>query len=197
MKTTNNHLFPVPVTYVENVLNRQQVADILTFTLLQQNKTIAHPSIVGQGTSYHHTHTDYINEIASNVLSCKDLQNILSRLVMEYSEYTGILFTAFHNSWFNIQNEGSILKRHTHAGCTISGALYINVDENSSPLIFDNPNPIPYHLNQSKNSIFTDTEHTFNPQSGDVILFPSILAHHSGLQSNKTRNRTVISFNTV
>ena len=195
MKIVNNALFPVPVTFVEGVINQQQLKDIFDYTLQKNVVSTVHPSIVGNGTSFHHAHTDYIAEIASKLVSCTDLPDILKRVVEEYSDYSGLAFTAFTNSWFNIQDEGSLLKRHTHAGSVISGALYINVDEKSSPLIFDNPNPIPYHINQSKDTIFTNTEHFFNPLPGDLIIFPSILAHHSGLFPNKTKNRTVISFN--
>ena len=40
------------------------------------------------------------------------------------------------NSWFNTMNVGDELKIHKHEESIVSGAFYINVGDNSVPLIF-------------------------------------------------------------
>ena len=53
------------------------------------------------------------------------MKNIIKKIL---SEETGNKLTKIYNSWINKQAKGSILKEHTHPAAILSGALYLNVD---------------------------------------------------------------------
>jgi hypothetical protein len=77
------------------------------------------------------------------------------------------------NSWFNTMNVGDELKIHKHEESIVSGAFYINVGDNSVPLIFS-------------------TEQV-KPKNGLLVLFPSEMEHYT---EPEREQRTVMSFNT-
>ena len=101
------------------------------------------------------------------------------------------------NSWFNIQPVGSNLEQHSHPNSIASAALYINVDHNSAPLVVENPNAIAV-FNNYHNSVsqYNCQAHSFIPENGQLIIFPSWLKHGSFGNKNNTDARMVISFNT-
>ena len=85
-----------------------------------------------------------------------------------------------------------------HTRSLISAALYINVDEKSSPLFFYNPNSLThftYSLTSKTQSDFNFHHQSFQPKNGEMYIFPSWLLHGSNDEQNKTKDRTVISFN--
>lgn len=77
------------------------------------------------------------------------------------------------NSWFNTMNVGDELKIHKHEESIVSGAFYINVGDNSVPLIFSTEQV------KSKNGL--------------LVLFPSEMEHYT---EPEREQRTVMSFNT-
>jgi uncharacterized protein (TIGR02466 family) len=87
-----------------------------------------------------------------------------------------------------------------HCRSILSAALYLNVDEDSSTINFENPNPhisYAYDKNLSRNSEYLFEYYCVIPEPGDLIIFPSWLKHGSMYKENKTVNRTCISFNTI
>jgi uncharacterized protein (TIGR02466 family) len=85
-----------------------------------------------------------------------------------------------------------------HANSILSGSLYINVDNESSKLYFDNPNQFIKYFEYNYQEL---TDYNFEyfyitPKVGDLVIFPSWLTHGSNGEQNNTENRTVISFNT-
>ena len=54
--------------------------------------------------------------------------------------------------------EGNHAVRHNHWPATLSGVYYIDVEENSSPIIFEN-------------------NFSIKPKNGMLLLFPSIVNH--------------------
>jgi hypothetical protein len=76
------------------------------------------------------------------------------------------------NSWFNVTYPGGILKKHKHEESILSGAFYVKVGKESTPLLF---------------------EHTkINPRNGLLVIFPSTMLHHT---EEETEERIVVSFN--
>jgi hypothetical protein len=98
-----------------------------------------------------------------------DLKKIIQKHLNEY--YPKPL--QIINSWFNTMNVGDELKIHKHEDSIVSGAFYVNVRENSVPLIFS-------------------TEQ-IKPKNGLLVLFPSEMEHYTEPEKEQ---RTVISFNT-
>jgi hypothetical protein len=98
-----------------------------------------------------------------------DLKKIIQKHLNEYYQKPLQII----NSWFNTMNVGDELKIHKHEDSIVSGAFYVNVGENSVPLIFS-------------------TEQ-IKPKNGLLVLFPSEMEHYTEPEKEQ---RTVISFNT-
>ena len=102
-----------------------------------------------------------------------------------------------NDCWFNVQQKGSQLIKHTHPNATLSGALYINVDNNSSPIYFYNPVGFLDYTYIKEYTDYTFNWFKFNPNPGDLIIWPSWLSHGSNTNINETDDRIVISFNAL
>ena len=157
-----------------------------------------HKVFTGDAYSNHHRQeiTKFLQEVEEKVAGCSKLLENIEICIDNYVTTSSISKCKIMNSWFNIQKPGSGLTRHSHIGgvytAYVSGALYINVDENSPPIMFENPNP--YNLITSGGNK-TDT-YSFTPMIGDLIIFPAWLSHLSE-GTNKTDHRIVISFNAI
>lgn len=87
------------------------------------------------------------------------------------------------NSWCTRHDHGDLSERHTHDNSLISGVVYIDCDELSGDLTFYRDFN---HLNLWPSAVSLDTVHYtpttakywwIRPQVGDIVLFPSHLAH--------------------
>jgi len=195
------NLFPTPLTYYEGFLPQNLACTITDYIL---NERVAdgknHSLLTGDALSAHNSN-NFLQDTAT-LPGCSTILTNLYECIKDYTTNANFPACRISNSWFNIQKPGSILQRHFHAGSTstggsvapslLSGVLYINVDENSSPITFENPNPFITLIGTTR----YDCTHTFRPKVGDLILFPSWLYHFSN-ELNKTENRIVISFNTL
>jgi hypothetical protein len=103
----------------------------------------------------------------------KGLYIVINQYIKLYSIKHNIPKLKFINSWFNITERGSELKKHNHGETGLSGAFYVCVGENSVPLIF--------------------ADSQIKPYSGLLIIFPSFLDHYT---EEEQERRIVISFNT-
>ena len=77
------------------------------------------------------------------------------------------------NFWVMEYEKGNHAVKHNHWPATLSGVYYIDVEENSSPIIFEN-------------------NFTIEPKNGMLLLFPSIVNHEVPPSKGK---RIVASFN--
>ena len=179
-------LFPTLVLYFPQFINSEKCDNI--FKLLKTKKLDDHGTLI-KGKSTYNFNINILSELSMD----------LNKPLQEYSSQSKIkIENKIRNSWFNIQDEGSILKEHTHAGSILSGSLFINVGQNASKLYFHNPNPFVYYT--ARNEPLNDYTYEwccFNPNKGDLIIFPSWLKHGSNQYKNFYSNRTVISFNAV
>ena len=200
MRTNHHRLFPTLVVEVEDFITPEQCADLVKYGESLIGETAPHMSIGGDGVSYFGGESMFLTQAVEAVESCKELNTKLIGEIDKYLEATGFRSDkVIGNSWFNLQNVGSTLQRHTHPGATISGALYVNVNENSSPICFYNPNPYLgfSSFEPSKCTDFTYEWFSFKPKTGSLLLFPSWLAHGSNGIQNNTQKRMVISFNAI
>lgn len=131
-----------------------------------------------------------------NTKELESLKNKLQILVDEYSDEIGIEKTPINYSWHSVMNENSTLLTHRHEGSVVTGALYVNAEEGSSPLTFETP------LSSFRmcEKVVKDTDYSsrgihVSCETGILYLFPSWLRHGSILK-NYNNNRIVISFNT-
>ena len=114
-----------------------------------------------------HSHFDtHIKEPKFNILidrvmdASKDFINIKCNLYLL-------------NFWVMEYKKGNHAVKHNHWPATLSGVYYIDVEENSSPIIFEN-------------------NFVIKPKNGMLLLFPSIVNHKVPPSKGK---RIVASFN--
>jgi len=191
MKQEIISLFPTFVMAVHDFITEEQCNDIVDYC--KNKKLHVHNAFIGNGSSSHNPGelTDDLFDIAQNIKSCENIFWDMEKLVNSYSEECGYSGTHIVNSWVNIQKEGSILIDHAHPLSSISGALYLKVDELSSNLFFKTPNPFVYYsMMTQRNKI-----ETIIPKNGSLILFPSWLVHGSNQTKNESEERIVLSFN--
>ena len=177
-------LFPTPVLVVKNFITDEERSNLLEKIELVKHEN--HPTLVGDTVSSHNIQNNLLEDVL-----LKKLQHPIDY----YCKINGLAEVKVTNSWSNIQNKNSRLLNHRHPESKISGALYINVLENSSNLYFLNPNPFNEFVDYIE-----ETEYNFNyvriePENCQLILFPSWLKHGSHEETNNMDNRIVISFN--
>ena len=189
MNDTSINLFPTPVLKCTDVLDKSEIDSI--FNILKNKHTVAH-HVVPRGKSSHHPSNK------ENILQTLGIEERLQEKLDVYTNRLGIGKVSILSSWFNIQDIGSILKLHMHTKSLLSAALYVNVDENSSPLFFYNPNPLTHYsfsIHKGNRPEFNMHHTQFKPKNGELYIFPSWLLHGSDDLENKTPDRTVISLN--
>jgi len=196
MNKINYKLFPTLVSVYDGFLTHTQTSDILE--VCKSIGTIEHSSLAGEAGSTYNSGKKNIIQMLADDDRFSFLLPELYNCIAEYEKEIGIKPLRLTNSWFNIQQRGSFLGRHVHPDSVISGALYINVDHESSRLVFDNPNVAINLFNKTSDNLteFTFERFNFRPTIGSLFLFPSWLFHGSGEDQNKTTDRLVISFNT-
>ena len=206
-------LFPVPITRIQNCLSDVERKKIFSF-LKGISNTGNHGAFTKNAVSSHDHGFRIIDTISQEIAGLENFKKDIQLYVDEFTNKIsydkhiknfrdmnraneGPLFLS--SSWFNIQQKGSVLKQHIHSHSVVSGVLFINVDSDSSPLVFENPIKIILDLaNHNENSSrYSRDWITYEPSNGDLFLFPSWLEHGSYYKENMSLNRTVISFNAV
>jgi len=180
-------LFSTPVAKYENFISIDESKEIFK-TLMKDTSSIPHDYILGDAK----TNT---SETAQTLKSYPALEQKIIDALEHYTDQVGLAPVRILNSWFNIQNKGSELSPHTHPLSAISGALYINAEENSSGLSFDNPVANIIDLcwwNQKSKSKYTIEKEIFDVAAGDLFLFPGYIKHGGVL--NNSSNRMCIVF---
>lgn len=115
------------------------------------------------------------------------MQDAIDQYSTEFNLYKSII----DKSWILHQNKNSLLHHHTHLDADgkgmISGALWINIPDNSSKLEFVHPLEKHLDITESKPKLL------FEPKEGSFIIFPSYILH-GGAEKNYTTQRMVLSF---
>jgi len=93
---------------------------------------------------------------------------------MDWSSMTSIIT----QSWLNANPPGNVQECHIHGHCYIACVYYIYVPEgDGGDFVLDNP--LSYEHDVGCDSLSPYTDRTFNVQSGDLIMFPSNIEHHT------------------
>ena len=183
MKTTLVKMFPTTSSVTENFLTPEEVEYLLQ--MVKNTKSKDHSLLLGDATSSWDT---------GNILE-KDtpIHDKITKKLKEYTSAMGLYDTSIVHSWFNIQKPNSMLDVHNHHNSKISGALYLQVDEDSSELIFHDMHPFHNLRERTQDNEFNFHRFSIKPTGGMLVLFPSWLNHSSGI--NQSKERIVISFN--
>jgi uncharacterized protein (TIGR02466 family) len=193
MIKVKHELFPTLVVSYKNFINDKQKSDITDY--LNHIDFIHHSSLNGNAISSFSTKQNILTIIEENVDSCKQIKNQLNDVISGYANELGFNYDCITNSWVNIQYKGSDLIEHTHPLSSISGALYLETDELSSALYFHNPNNYFEYSNIKEHTHYSYHWIKFQPEIGELFLFPSWLKHGSNTEINNTERRIVLSFN--
>jgi hypothetical protein len=124
------------------------------------------------------------------------LRDSIQMCLFDYASIAGLEKVYITNSWYNIMCTDSKVLSHRHYGSTVSGAFYPLLETGSSNLFFNSPiahckmNDLPAGRDDN---VFSSLSTEVNIKEGHLYLFPSWLEH--GVNSNKTNNRIVVSFN--
>lgn len=104
-------------------------------------------------------------------------------------------------SWLNRMHTGSDIALHNHANAVISGVYYPEVSETANPITFkknrQHLNSFPEHVRPNTKGNWNQYSigaYTVQPQTGDVLIFPSHLEHEVAV-SLDTYNRYSLAFN--
>ena len=177
-------VFPTLLQYTNNFLNSIECKEIIKS--ISKSKLHEHLCLKGKARSTH--------KVNSSIIS-KTLREKLNIKIKEYQIDYGVNELKIDNSWVNIQNKNSILKKHSHPDSIISGVVYLKTDKKSSKIYFHNFNPYRTFVDFKKDTEFNSENYFFKPQTGDLILFPSWLIHSS--DKNNSPSRIALSFNTI
>lgn len=193
------NIFPTLVYREKNFISSEECKQIVNVYENRKDIFEKHDTILGDSLSSHANslkfNLDVLQEI-SEILEYNFKEKI-KNICADYSRESGFGFRELENSWINIQNPGSSLNMHTHPFSSFSGALYLNVDNNSSKLYFINPNPFMSFTSINELTPYTFQSYWFQPENGDLIMFPSWLKHGSNGELNGSEKRVVLSFNTT
>ena len=176
-------LFPTPLGIVSNFISSKERIQLLKN--IQSLSHSPHGTIMGNGASTHGYNMNFVN---------RDIKNRIQTAVNEYVGAYGCYAAPLRNIWSNIQNAGSGLKEHTHPQSTVSGALYINVDE-TCMLYFHNPNPYVIFSEYEERNPYNSEWFGVRVENRQLVLFPSWLKHGKNDEINQMDDRIVVSFN--
>jgi uncharacterized protein (TIGR02466 family) len=193
MNLNRIELFPTLIHVINEFLSPHECDLIISYAKqLQGNPHLAIPE---NGISSHGSDYSFIDDVELNVKLPTSIKSRLKEAFNLYANDAGYPQIELSNSWINFQYPDSQLIKHTHPNSIISGALYLNVDEDSSKIYFYNPNPYVSFTQYKDVNNYSCEFQWFKPVNGDLILFPSWMAHGSNGERNKTSERVVISVN--
>jgi len=186
-------IFPTLVGKFEDVLFPDQCDEFISY--INSDRLENFGALIGHAT------TSFLQENILNILPDHLRMNFINKIelcIRQYVALYGCNSVNISNTWVSYQYPSSKLKKHTHPGSSISGVLYLRTDEDSSPIYFYNPNPFASFttINDMQNP-FTREHVKFQPKTGDLLIFPSWLAHGSDIEENMSKERIIFSFNTV
>ena len=99
-------------------------------------------------------------------------------------------------SWFTktIKNESSSF--HNHANCMLSGILYLQTDENTGKIVFEDFNDKRYKLVPDEDTVINSDAIYYTPHDGLLLLFPSEVYHK--IEKNESDiERYSLAFNLI
>ena len=184
-------MFTTSLYEVPNFLNDQEVDFVINEVknneIFKQHGAIPHDG----GVSTHDNNQSV--KLLDKIPFLKD--KVTEKLIECSVSMGGYNNIRISSSWSNIQKKGSRLKHHCHPNSILSGVIFLNVDENSSKLYFENPNKFVRIFDYKESNSDNFEYFSFQPMKGQMLLWPSYLFHGSYDDLNNTEDRMVVSFN--
>ena len=148
-------------------------------------------------------------DISSNdyILDTSELYSLKQKIIDEMCFYTKDILQVksnakfyMTNSWVVKHNPGDFGATHLHRNSLISGVYYINTNEKTGRIVFDkaanhaNLFPTAVDIEYYAWNIFNSNRWGYNPQNGQVFLFPSTTPHFIE-KNNSNEVRYSLAFN--
>lgn len=114
----------------------------------------------------------------------KSLKDMIQEHINAFTGYLSISNDAefyITNSWIVKHIKGDWGPSHYHGNSVISGVYYFDVDPNSGDIIFENRQDNLFgktlEFDFKEWNIFNSFEWSLTPENGNIVMFPSHLAH--------------------
>ena len=141
----------------------------------------------------------YKERVAGGILDNPQLSNLrqfLESCVSRWADTVGCQPIYINHSWLNRYTQGDRVERHRHEMSIVSATLFVHADDNSCPLTFHSALEQLRMFERSNGTTFyNENYHSFEAQTGRLIIFPSWLPHDS--LNNESDLRITLSFNTT
>jgi len=98
--------------------------------------------------------------------------NIYTKEVLKYS--TDFKITT---SWITYTDPGCSSQVHRHTNCRFSGIVYLQTDENSGDLMFEDYRTGDFMLNIKEYNVLNSELWIYKPFDNKIVMFPSRLYH--------------------
>ena len=154
------------------------------------------------GNEYTHSEDiDNANSLSKNlyVLNDKRFKFLKDKIMEEFYKFSRGEMKypnkfEITTSWFTKTTKNQSGFFHNHNNCMISGILYLQTNENSGNIVFENFSNKRYKLEVDDYNVYNSTEWKIGPVDGLLVMFPSEV-HHM-LQENKSDiTRYSLAFN--
>tara|TARA_X000001036_G_scaffold141484_1_gene134345 strand:+ start:209 stop:838 length:630 start_codon:yes stop_codon:yes gene_type:complete len=97
-------------------------------------------------------------------------------------------------SWVTEAKTGQASRFHNHNNCMWSGCFYLQVDENTGDIVFQDFNDKRYMLNVTENNILNSWMWTIKPVKGMFLIWPAEV-YHKIMTNNSKMNRYSLAMN--
>ena len=182
-------LFPTVLYVKDNFLNQEQQKRLFNF--------FKNTPFKKGGKEWN---TDVFNTHGTFDLREDKVANFLPKLVTkEVNDFKNIFaikpeFKCI-GSWINYYKKNDYQEWHLHGDCDFSAIYFVNVLENSSPVLFENPS-LGEHLNpleSFKSTEFNMLTESVSAETNRLIIFKSYLKHM--VPKNDSNRRLTIAMN--
>ena len=99
-------------------------------------------------------------------------------------------------SWFTKSIKGQSSYYHNHNNCMMSGVLYLQTNENSGDIGFQDYNNRRYSVHTKEWNIFNSSIMRFKPADGFLLIFPAEV-HHTIEENKSDITRYSLVFNVM
>ena len=135
-----------------------------------------------------------------NILNKKYFKKIKQKINNEFynfkNNYLKYENTSFKitTSWLTKSKKGESSRIHKHRNSMFSGILYLQVDDLSGDISFENHYNNSYYIIPTKYNLYNSEEYLIKPKNNMIIFFPSDI-HHKILENKSNNTRYSIAFN--
>lgn len=138
--------------------------------------------------------------INCNILNKKYFKKIKEKIKDEFYKFKNN-YLKYDNtdfkittSWLTKSEKGEYSHLHKHKNSIYSGILYLQVDDNSGDICFENQYTNTFYILPKEDNIYNANEYLIKPKNNMIIFFPSDI-HHRILENKSNIIRYSIAFN--